>query len=88
MDIWDPFFQATLRHLPAASGKIVLDRFHIMGHVGKAMDTVRKKESRDGRAMELKGSRYLWLYSKENLLEFQRGRFEVLRSLNLKVGRD
>ncbi len=87
MDMWDPFFQATLRHVPKASEKIVFDRFHIMGHVGKAVDTVRKRESRDGRAPELKGSKYLWLYSKENLPASQRNRFEALRALNLKVGR-
>jgi transposase len=87
MDMWDPFFQATLRHVPEASEKIVFDRFHIMGDVGKAVDTVRKKESRDGRAPELKGSKCLWLYSKENLPDSQRNRFEALRALNLKVGR-
>ncbi len=87
MDMWDPFFQATLRHVPEASGKIVFDRFHIMGHVGKAVDTVRKREVRDGGVPELKGSKYLWLYSKENLPQSQRARFEALRSLNLKVGR-
>ena len=57
-----PFFQATLRHVPEASGKIVFDRFHIMGHVGKAVGTVRKREVRDGGVPELKGSKYLWLY--------------------------
>ena len=86
MDMWDPFFQATLRHVPKAPGKIVFDKFHILGHVGKAVDTVRKKESREGRS-ELKGSKYLWLYAKENLPESQRGRFAALRALNLKVGR-
>lgn len=44
----DPFFQVTLRHVSAASGKIVFDRVHIMGHVGKVVDTVRKREVWDG----------------------------------------
>ena len=83
MDIWDPFFQATLRYLPETSGKIVFDHFHIMGHVGKAVDIVRKKEPRSGKALERKDSKCLWLHSKENMLGSQRGRFEALRSLNL-----
>ena len=87
MDMWEPFFQSTLAHLPEASEKIVFDRFHIMGHVGKAVDTVRKQEVREGRVPELKGSKYLWLYSKDNLPESQRQRFEALRAMNLKVGR-
>jgi transposase len=87
MDMWNPFCQATLRHVPDASGKIVFDRFHIMSHVGKAVDTVRKRELRDGEVPELKGTKYLWLYSKENLPEFQRARFDALRALNLKDGR-
>ncbi|MHB8544403.1 MAG: ISL3 family transposase [Leptospirales bacterium] len=87
MDMWDPFFQATLRHIPDAWEKIVFDRYHIMSHVGKAVDTVRKRETRDGKTPELKGSKYLWLYSKENLPETQQDRFDALRSLNLKVGR-
>ena len=69
IDMWDPFFQATLRHVPEPSEKIVFDRFHIMGPVGKAVDTVRKREVRDGGVPELKISKYLWLYSKENLPE-------------------
>ena len=87
MDMWEPFFQATLRHVPEAPEKIVFDRYHIMSHVGKAVDAVRKRETREGTTPELKGSKYLWLYSRENLPEAQRERFEALRSLNLKVGR-
>ena len=87
MDMWEPFFQSNLAHLPKASEKIVFDRFHIMGHVVKAVDTVRKQEVRERLNPELKGSKYLWLYSKENLPESQRQRFEALRAMNLKVGR-
>ena len=41
----------------------------------------------NGRAPERKGSKYLWLYAKENLPEAQKERFAALLSLNLKVGR-
>jgi len=47
MDMWEPYIQATLARVPDASEKIVFDRFHVMGHVGKAVDTVRKQEHRE-----------------------------------------
>jgi transposase len=35
MDMWEPYIQATRARVPEAAEKIVFDRFHIMGHVGK-----------------------------------------------------
>lgn len=46
VDMWDPFARSILEHVPDAEEKIVYDRFHIMMHVGKAVDTVRKREHR------------------------------------------
>ena len=90
MDMWDPFIAATRSYVPEAESKIVFDRFHIMGYVGKAVDTVRKQEHRE-RMREgdetLKGSKYLWLYSKENVPEKRRNEFNALQKLELKVGR-
>lgn len=90
MDMWEPFIQSTLTHVPNAAQKIVFDRFHIMGHMGKAVDTVRKQEHRSRKAAGddvLTGTKYLWLYAAENLPERHRERFAALRGLNLKVGR-
>ena len=90
MDMWEPYIQSTLSRVPAAAEKIVFDRFHIMGHVGKAVDTVRKQEHRELMAKSdetLKGSKYLWLYSKENLPEKRRDQFNALMRQELKVGR-
>ena len=39
MDMGEPYIQATLAKVPEAAEKIVVDRFHVMGHVGKAVDT-------------------------------------------------
>lgn len=90
MDMWDPYIAATRAYVSSAESKIVFDRFHIMGYVGKAVDTVRKQEHRE-RMKEgdetLKGSKYLWLYSKENVPENRRNEFAVLQKLELKVGR-
>ena len=90
MDMWEPYIQATLARVPDAANKIVFDRFHVMGHVGKAVDKVRKQEHRTLMAEDdetLKGSKYLWLYSRENLPESRRAEFAALRRQNLKVGR-
>jgi transposase len=46
MDMWEPYIQATRAQVPDAEDKIVFDRFHVMGPVGKAVDTVRKQEHR------------------------------------------
>jgi transposase len=90
MDMWEPYIQATRARVPEAAGKIVFDRFHVMGHVGKAVDTVRQQEHRELMAAgdeTLKGSKYLWLYSWENVPERRRDAFAALRHKELKVGR-
>lgn len=46
MDMWEPFVAATKAHVVGAEGKIVFDRFHIMQHMNKAVDEVRKREHR------------------------------------------
>jgi len=90
LDMWDPYLRSIRAHLEDADHKIVFDRFHVMGHIGKAVDSVRKRENRALRAGgddTLVGSKYLWLYSKENLPERQRERFAALRDADLKTGR-
>lgn len=90
MDMWEPYIQATRARVPKAAEKIVFDRFHVMGHIGKAVDTVRKQEHRDLMASgdeTLKGSKYLWLYSRENVPERRREEFDALMRQALKVGR-
>jgi transposase len=70
--------------------KIVFDRYHLMRYVTGALDEVRRKEhrtlSRAGNKV-LTGSRYLWLYSAENLPDRWRDRFAALRCVDLKTGR-
>lgn len=91
MDMWEPFVQAVDACVPNPMRKVVFDRFHVMQHMGRAVDEVRKTEHRalaaEGRADTLKRSKYLWLYSAENLPERHRERFDALRRLNLKTGR-
>jgi transposase len=90
MDMWDPYVNSVRAHLDDPDTKIVFDRFHIMGHMGKAVDTVRKQENRALFASgdrSLVGSKYLWLYSQENLPDRHQDRFAALKDADLKTGR-
>jgi len=90
MDMWPAYIQATLTHVPGAAEKIVFDRYHIMAHMGKAVDTVRKQEHRTLHAAgdeTLTGSKYLWLYAGENVPEAHQDRFLELQQRHLKTGR-
>jgi transposase len=90
MDMWEPYVNSVCAHLPDAETKIVFDRFHIMKHMVESVDTVRKREHRALTAQGqdlLTGSKYLWLYSQENLPERHQERFAALKATNLKTGR-
>ena len=68
MDMWKPFRNATRAHAPQAA--ILFGKFHIMAHLGKALDTVRKSEyarlsGKDRRY--IKGQKYTLLSHRENL---------------------
>jgi transposase len=68
MDMWKPFRVATAAHAPKAA--ILFDKFHVMRHLGEALDTVRKSEyarlsGRDRRY--IKGQKYTLLSRRENL---------------------
>ena len=90
MDMWDPYIAATKAYIPDAQKKIVFDRFHIMQHVLKAVDNVRKEEHKTlcekGNDI-LKGTKYLWLWSRENIPAWRKEEFEELRAKDLKVCR-
>ena len=90
MDMWDPYVASVRTYLADPDDKIVFDLFHIMRQMGTAVDTVRKREHRALRAAgdnSLLGSKYLWLYSRENLPERHRERFAALRNVDLKTAR-
>jgi transposase len=90
MDMWDPFIASTVEHVPDGRSKIVYDRFPVMKHMTEAVDAVRKWEHRRLHAEgdeTLKRTKYLWLYSEENLPESAREKFAALRELHLKTGR-
>ena len=68
MDMWKPFRTATQAQAPQAA--ILFDKFHIMRHLGEALDQVRKSEyarlsDKDRRF--IKGQKYTLLSNRENL---------------------
>ena len=86
----EPYINSVEAHLDRRHEKIVFDRFHIMKHMGEAVDTVRKREHRELRAEgidTLTGSKYLWLYAEKNLPDKHKSTFRALKALNLKTAR-
>ena len=66
--MWKPFRNSVERHAPQS--KILYDKFHILQHLSKAMDEVRRSEYKRARKRErsfIKGQRYTLLSHKENL---------------------
>lgn len=68
MDMWKAFEKSARKNIPQAA--ILYDKFHVMRHLGEALDTVRKKEygrlSGKDRSF-IKGQKYTLLSRKENL---------------------
>lgn len=68
MDMWRAFEKSTMKNAPKAA--ILYDKFHVMRHLGKALDQVRKEEYRRlvGKDRSyIKGQKYTLLSKKENL---------------------
>jgi len=68
MDMWRAFRNSTRRNAPQAA--ILFDKFHIMRHLGEALDAVRKREYArlSGKKREfIKGQKYALLSRRENL---------------------
>ena len=88
-DMWEPYLKVIREKCSLALH--ILDRFHIVAKMNKALDEVRAGESRrlaiDGRLPLLKKSRWLLLKREENLKTEQRFRLRDLLRYNLKTVR-
>ena len=90
MDMWDPYINSTLNHLPEAQSKIVFDKFHIAKHLSEAVDLVRRKENKQLRAAgddRLTGTRYDWLKHPAKMDPADRREFTELKDSALKTAR-
>ena len=88
-DMWEPYLKVVREKCSQALH--ILDRFHIVAKMNKALDEVRAGESRRmtraGMTPVLKKSRWLLLKREENLLTEQRFRLRDLLRYNLKTVR-
>jgi len=88
-DMWRPY----LRIVADVAGQAlhVLDRFHVMTHVSKAIDQVRAREAKDlkaaGQEPVLTGSRWCLLKRPEHLTDKQTVKLRELLALNLRTVR-
>jgi len=86
MDMWKPFRNATVHDAPQAA--ILFDKFHIMRHLGEALDKVRKSEYArlSGRQRRfIKGQKYTLLSNRENLTLEGRQALKTLLSANKRL---
>src|SRR5580658_6495764 len=88
-DMWKPYLKVIREKCSEALH--ILDRFHIVANMNKALDEVRAGESRriafEGRIPVLKQSRWLLLKRGDNLKTEQRFRLRDLLRYNLKTVR-
>jgi transposase len=85
-DMWKPYLRVVAKKADKAIH--VLDRFHIMSHLSKAIDKVRAGEARElkaeGYEPVLKNTRWLLFKRPENLTEKQEPRLAELLHYNLR----
>lgn len=88
-DMWKPYLNVVKEKAKGAAH--ILDRFHIVANMNKALDTVRRQEAarlkKGGKEPVLKNSRWCILKRRENLTAKQGTKLRDLVSMNLKTVR-
>ena len=88
-DMWKPYLNVIRRRAPLALN--VLDKFHIVAHLNKAVDETRRQDAatlrREGDDVTLKHTRWCLLKRPGNLTTKQTGRLRDLLRLNLRTAR-
>jgi transposase len=90
MDMWQAFRTSTLKAGNAPQATILYDKFHVLQHLGKAMDQVRRQEyarlsGQDRRF--IKGQRYTLLAHWENLSLEGRQALRLLFQANQRLNK-
>ena len=86
MDMWKPFENSATCNIPDAA--ILYDKFHVMRHLGEALDQVRKSEYArlSGRNRRfIKGQKYTRLSHRENLTLTGRQSLQTLLKANKRL---
>jgi len=88
-DMWQAYLKVIAKKVSQAVH--ILDRYHIVSHLNKAIDKVRASEARDlerqGYVPVLKGSRWWLLKRQENLTDRQATSLRQLLQYNLRTVR-
>lgn len=86
-DMWQPYISVITARLSSAVH--VLDRFHIVANLNKAVDEVRRSEVKklkdEGKPAYLKNSRWLFLKKKKRLRGQARSNLRDLLTMNLRT---
>jgi transposase len=86
MDMWKAFRNSTHRHAPHAA--ILFDKFHVMKHLGEALDKIRKAEYArlGGKPRQfIKGQKYTLLSHPQNLTGTARKNLKLLLAANKRL---
>jgi len=86
MDMWLPFRTSTTRNAPQAA--ILFDKFHVVKHLGEALDAVRKHEYArvEGKKRQfIKGQKYTLLSHPQNLTGSARKNLKLLLGANKRL---
>ena len=86
MDMWKAFRNSAARGAPQA--KVIYDKFHVLRHLGDALDSVRKSEYRrlEGRDRRfIKGQKYTLLTRRDNLGAEGRASLDLLFKANRRL---
>lgn len=90
MDMWDPYENSVRAHLEDAGEKVVYDKFHVIAHLSKALDEVRREENAKLRKAgddRLKGTRYGWLTNPANMSAAVRERFFAMKKSGMRTAK-
>lgn len=86
MDMWKPFFNSAKKNVPTV--QVVYDKFHILRHLGDALDKTRRNEYHrlTGKNRSyIKGQRYTLLSHRENLTLEGRRTLRKLLKVNKRI---
>lgn len=88
MDMWKPFSASLKKEDHAPKAVILFDKFHVMRHLGEALDKVRRAEYRRLAGKDrsfIKGQRYTLLSNAENLTQEGRTSLKKLLVANKRL---
>lgn len=88
MEMWKPFRTATLKPAHAPQAAILFDKFHVLRHLGEALDKVRKAEYRRLKGPDrqlIKGQKYTLLSRREHLTLDGRQTLQKLLAANKRL---